>query len=383
MTQATGHELDRTDGTQATPTLVKDIFPGKGSSSIEQLIAYNGQLWFSANDGFTRAELWTSDGTGAGTHLAKDIFPSAQSSSPEAPTGMGGLVYFVAQAPGSGRKLWRTDGTQAGTQLFFDPQQGSSAGFLAKNNRFLVNGNSLYMVAETTATGREPYQTDGSLITPLADTEPGYLGSSPDSLTPLAPTEVLFFAEEHSHGRELWKINVTTNSSTPDSLFSVDGQFALFSASESSVQKNLYHWDKTNGATLLKDIWHFGSIYSAPLHSSPTRSSGAASRPYSRPSPRRALWVTDGTVAGAKQLHVNDPSELFFHPTQKMLYFQSDDTYFAGAKLWRSDGTVPGAYLFLDTSPGHGLGGWPYNGEPRCLAAFGDKLVFSANESLT
>src|SRR5881396_2555956 len=56
----------------AATVLVKDINPGRGSSSPDGLTDVNGTLFFSAEDPTNGRELWKSDGTAAGTEEVRD-----------------------------------------------------------------------------------------------------------------------------------------------------------------------------------------------------------------------------------------------------------------------------------------------------------------------
>ena len=70
-----GCELWKSDGTAAGTALVRDIWPGSGSSRPSELTDVNGTLFFLANDGTHGIELWKSDGTAAGTVMVKDVDP--------------------------------------------------------------------------------------------------------------------------------------------------------------------------------------------------------------------------------------------------------------------------------------------------------------------
>ena len=78
---------------------VFDIFPGSSSSSPSNLIAFNGNLFFSANDGTSGRELWKSDGTEAGTTLVADIRPGSGyfGSNPSNLTDVNGTLFFHGQ----------------------------------------------------------------------------------------------------------------------------------------------------------------------------------------------------------------------------------------------------------------------------------------------
>ena len=87
-------------------------------STPRELTNVNGTLFFSADDGgSTRRELWKSDGTTAGTVLVKDIWPGLGSSSPRELTNVNGTLFFSAREFSNNFELWKSDGTAAGTVL--------------------------------------------------------------------------------------------------------------------------------------------------------------------------------------------------------------------------------------------------------------------------
>ncbi|MGD1920167.1 MAG: ELWxxDGT repeat protein, partial [Pleurocapsa sp.] len=115
----TGKELWVSDGRSGGTQLVKDIFPGSSSygygygSNPSNFTEFNNKLYFTANDGETGIELWVSDGTSEGTRLVEDIFPGnssygyAYSSSPISLTEFNGELYFSADDGEIGRELYK------------------------------------------------------------------------------------------------------------------------------------------------------------------------------------------------------------------------------------------------------------------------------------
>jgi len=59
---ATGHELWQSDGTVAGTSIVRDLRAGAKSSTISELVSFNGMLLFNAN-----GDLFRTNGTSAGT----------------------------------------------------------------------------------------------------------------------------------------------------------------------------------------------------------------------------------------------------------------------------------------------------------------------------
>ncbi|MBI4511280.1 MAG: hypothetical protein HY698_16725 [Deltaproteobacteria bacterium] len=127
-----GYELWKTDGTSAGTVLVKDIQPGLPSAfsyyAPRPFVAWDGTLYFAADDGEHGSELWRSDGTAEGTQLVRDLAKGPTGSNPDWLTVADGALYFVADG-GSGVELWRSDGTAEGTQIVEDvvPGNGGSA----------------------------------------------------------------------------------------------------------------------------------------------------------------------------------------------------------------------------------------------------------------
>lgn len=132
-------ELYRSNGTAGGSGLVKDINPGPNSSNpillrprenlgdetVPGLFA-GGRFFLIADDGTHGQELWVSDGTTAGTVLVKDVYPGAGSSY----AGSENYYYskykffFSANNGVNGDELWQTDGTTAGTSLVMDINPG-------------------------------------------------------------------------------------------------------------------------------------------------------------------------------------------------------------------------------------------------------------------
>jgi ELWxxDGT repeat protein len=147
----------------------------------------NGTLFFRADDGTNREELWTSDGTAAGTALVKDINP-AGSSVPARLTVMNGTLFFSAHDGGTyGTELWRSDGTAAGTVLVEDinPAGDSGPSWLTA-----VNG-TLFFAADDGTTGIELWQSDGTAAGTVRTVGGGWTMAAPiatsSSSTPWIP----------------------------------------------------------------------------------------------------------------------------------------------------------------------------------------------------
>ncbi|MDP6512603.1 MAG: DUF5011 domain-containing protein [SAR202 cluster bacterium] len=385
-----GNELWKSDGTTAGTALIKGIFPGSGNSDPFEYTEFDGAIFFNAQDFDTRnrrvppppgakgRELWKSDGTTAGTVLVKDIFPGSGSSVPSEFTESGGTLFFAASNGAGGRQLWKSDGTPAGTVLVKDLggtqifgltafggnlvfstisdlwiSDGTAAGTLKlaagiKPSTPTVVGTTLFVQAFDGANGRELWKSDGTPAGTVLvkDIFPGGANSESESFTDVGDT--LFFAANDGitgsgfNGGELWKSDGTAAGtalikdirpgllpSIPYDLTVVGGTL-FFRANDGINGFELWKSDGTNAGTLLvKDI-NPGSGNSFPLN----------------------LTSVDGT-----------------------LFFQADDGT-NGVELWKSDGTAAGTVLVEDINIGVG------DSKPSEMTAVSGAIFFRADDGI-
>src|SRR5262249_3502238 len=140
--------------------IVKDIYPGPGSSNPFELIVIDGTLYFSAADAASGLELWRSDGTMNGTVLVQDIAPGGDSSR-------------TATVGATVRRI-----VDAGKSVLFTAHDG-------------VSGVELWMLDKK------------GVAFMVQDIAPGAASSSPEALT-VTKSLIFFTAEDTFTGRELW-----------------------------------------------------------------------------------------------------------------------------------------------------------------------------------
>jgi ELWxxDGT repeat protein len=209
-----GYELWKTDGTAAGTALVTDLNPGKGSTLLPPgdptlgggavAVAFQGQLFFAADDGSIGEELWRSDGTPGGTQLVRDISPGTGGSQPRSLTVAGGKLFFVADDGIHGRELWVSDGTAFGTTMLLDIMPGPAS---SVPQQLTAVGNVVLFSAADPVAGRELWVSDGTPAGTrrLQDIAPGPQPSSPMGFTAAGPL-VYFAANDGVSGFELWAV---------------------------------------------------------------------------------------------------------------------------------------------------------------------------------
>lgn len=206
LTEDHGAELWRSNGTASGTVLLKDIYPGRGSSSPLRMVNVNGTLFFSANHPVYGRELWKSDGTAAGTQLVKDIVPGGQASLPRLLVKNGNKVFFIATTLNEGQELWSSDGTPTGTVLVKDIFLGP--GSSVPNDLTASNGWVFFSASHTPAS-RQLWKSDGTAAgtTLVKEINPG----SDAKIGRMIDVQglVFFQAYEPAHGLELWRSDGT------------------------------------------------------------------------------------------------------------------------------------------------------------------------------
>lgn len=104
----TGNELWSVAGPEATPELLRDFEPGPESSYPWNLFVVNDTLLLlSATTLESGRELWKTNGTVAGTVQVADLWSGPGSSDPMHFFAFDGFVYFAADDGKVGAELWR------------------------------------------------------------------------------------------------------------------------------------------------------------------------------------------------------------------------------------------------------------------------------------
>lgn len=330
ITSTTGAELWKSDGTIAGTVLLKEIYPGVNGSEPKYMTAFNGAVYFNANDGTTGYELWKSDGTANGTVLVKDLKTTTSngiSSDPKDFKVSGTTLFFSAlDTPFANRTLWTTDGTAANTTNLktYAPNALTNV-----NGTLYFNSGNKLVKSDGTEAGTVTLKTFGN----------GSL-AGPYSITPTPLGTIYFVGNDGQNGDyEVWKSDGTeagtkrvvdtwpgVNSSNPFALAMVGNQLVFAAKNNNSI---FVLWS-TDGSTT------------------------------------KALnTLTRSRDGGVKNLSI----------FKKKLYFSADDST-SGTEPWLSDGTTAGTTMLKDVVTGS-AGSKPYN-----FVAAGGNLFFNADESL-
>ncbi|WP_442506616.1 ELWxxDGT repeat protein [Novipirellula sp. SH528] len=331
---ATGRELYRTDPTTNAITRITDIVPSYGDGVHGTLFAWQGHLYFAGGDGGSGdgIELWKSDGTALGTSQVADIAPGISgfypaSSIPHAFYDLGSrLVFRTIDYGALPGQLWSTDGTAVGTiQLTTTATQ-----------QIRVAGNRVFFTATTGASGSELWVSDGTAAgtAMVKDLNPGTAGSA---ITMLAATStgVIFQGSNPSVGVEL---GISDGTASGTRLIDVARG--------------------TPAANIRKVLKVGNDFYISTGFTSPT----FTDKLY------RTNAVTGVTTLLKSFSPGNGPTELAFG--NGVVYFAAEGSSAQGRELWLTDGTVAGTKLSKDIRTG------ATGSDPRKLTSFDDRVFF-------
>jgi ELWxxDGT repeat protein len=317
-----------------TASLVLDIQPGpsgsEGSSSPEQLFAFRGKVFFSAEEPSSGRELWVSDGEGSGTRQLTDFCPGLCSSNPHILGNTRTVLFGHA-----GGAIWRSDGTRDGTFLL--PSSSDPLIVNREEPQASVLGGILYLSGCNQEQSCGLWRSDGTSV----GTRQIYEGTTGHLA---AAGKRIFFRGDQS----LWVTDGTPTGSRAVKEFNL-------------VPRLL--------ATLGDRV----------LFTASTEEDGPE------------LWVSDGTAEGTRALTSFAAPEpfrqtLWLKPLGGKIYFVADDVIH-GAELWVSDGTAKGTRRITEIgffNP-FAYDGFPFDdsGLPASsLELLGNRLIFWATDGL-
>jgi ELWxxDGT repeat protein len=246
-----GQGLWKSDGTEAGTVLVRGFSQFGGPFSFA---AFNRLLYFGVSD-YTvdQFQLWRSDGTDEGTQLVQGLPAGVMSSSMGQLTALSGMLFFVVADHGPGDALWRTDGTASGTVLVRHLDYGPSQAVAANTALFFLApypfppGSALWK-SDGTAGGTAPVSRiyDGVAQIPYLDSLAAFDGG------------VVFTTAAGG----LWRSDGTQNGTVPVHLFVARpanfqpvNDTMFFAADDGGTGYELWKTDGTDtGTTLVKDI---------------------------------------------------------------------------------------------------------------------------------
>ncbi len=330
--------------------------------------------------------------------LVKDICIGLGGSNPSSFVILGHLTCFIANDGIHGYELWITDGTEAGTTMVKDIDPGPADacyyhGHLSlKPTTLQVLSNKVYFFANDETHGFELWCSDGTDLGThiVKDIMPGQISSSTDLNLVRAGNYLYFAATDGKHGTELWKTDGTDTGTVmvkdifagpqqgnPVYLFA-DSDVVYFAANDNIHGYGLWKSNGTEDGTIfLKNV-------------APTGDAGD-SIPYIKFNGEiyfsgynldngSELWKTNGTPEGTTLVKDINPGKSDALPLKfcvlKDHFVFSANTKASGKELWQSDGTGPGTTLIKDIRAGK------EGSDPEKPVALHDRIYFIASDSV-
>ena len=427
-----------TDGT-APPRLLKQ-FDLAANDAPGQLTSSGNRAFFVVKTGSLGRQLWATDGNAAGARLVKDVPPPADAPGSSSAPGIGnltdaaGTLYFTLDLPGSGQELWKTDGTAAGTVRLAGvaPQSSAEAPIYTPPGtatwgpirQLTAVGTRVFFAGGSGPDGEELWVSDGTAAGTRRVTDIAPLGSSaPTDLTALNG-KLYFTADDMTNGRQLWvsdgtaagtRLAATINTGAPAGspwlqptvggivrpreVVAAGGKLFVVGFDPAHGRQLWVSDGTTAGTTRLTDIGTV-SMMSSVKDAGIAGLTAVGSRVYfvaGDPTNGRQVWVSDGTAAGTRMVKAvaAAPPGAQQMPTWQTVPSPGDPRVLAavgdrvvfsaptaagGRQLWATDGTAAGTRMIADTGPDTAPSGDPYATTERA-AVVGGRLVFAATDA--
>lgn len=296
--------------TLAQVKLVADINPGEDYSAPTELIVYNDQLFFAANDGVHGRELWYFDTASGLAELAADIHPE-YGSAPSSLTVFDDQLFFRANDESEVYRLWYYDSatgqasvaadiepftefTVYNDKLFFPvgvaPHSlayydttkgelflvGASTAFHGPEHFAVYDGRLFFRASDSPVLGdKELWSYDDLTGTakPVANINP--TGDSDPSGLTVYDGRLYFAARDHDWNEELWYYDAATDEvglaaeiypgeavgSEPHNLTVYDDRLFFSASGSGPFDSELWTYDSSTGeASLVYDTPFTGEM---------------------------------------------------------------------------------------------------------------------------
>ena len=189
-----------------------------GPNKADQLTVLGDKIYFSDSDGISGYELWVYDPATGNSMVVDDIYGGTDSSLPKSLTAIDGNLYFTAD-DGFGIKIWVHDPIAGTTEPVSDFQVSADVEFVSL-------GGKLYFSGIDGNYGSELWVSDptNGQTTLVADLNPGGTATTPYSSFPRELTVVddklYFSADDGISGRELWVYDPETGA-PPERVYDI------------------------------------------------------------------------------------------------------------------------------------------------------------------
>ncbi len=335
-------QLWRSDGTNESTVPVS--LPFEPTRDLTILGVNNDLVFFSDYVGGEQT-LWVSEGTGTrmvSSHGPRifdyDIFWDPIGRSPDQVVSFAGKLFFMASESVDATKVWVSDGTIEGTKPFEVEGMAARRVYVQDGQLYLANGSVVWKSDGTEAGTRRVFE-----IPPRPDDPEVEFGTSVSSIR--AVEDQLFVVTNRSRksGSLIYVVNMAS-STTPEIVESIDMYFHSLK------------------------LARVGNRVAMSLRGS----SGIG--------PPVSLWVSNGMARNAEMLKDFTPGRRpveFLMNLGDLLIFSADDGEH-GREVWRTDGTVDGTFMLVDSVPGgdDGLRSSSTDVKER-MTRIGDSLYFS------
>jgi ELWxxDGT repeat protein len=294
-------------------------------------------------------------------------------------------LVFSASTVATGREPWEFDGTNVSLIADINPVVTSGVGYDSSPGGFTVYSNALYFSAYESTNGNELYRYDGTNVSRVTDINPGAGSAFPQQLTVMG--NELFFSANSGSAKanyELWKYNGSTaiqvTNIYPDSgsdYSSYPSGLAVFNGALYFSANDGTHgyelWKASStNAILLKDI-NTGSGDSFPQYFTAFNNQLYFSA--ATDAYGYELWQTDGT--NTSQVTDLNPGSASSYPQyltvfNNALYFQANDAT-NGYELWKYNGSSMTLVSNINLTG---------DSFPKNLTVFSNQLFFAADDGL-